>query len=305
MSVSRIICFANAKGGVGKTKACISLTDCLVGVHAKNVLVLDLDQQASASLFMLENEVAFLKQLEERHTTIDNYFQAAAFSEDDTSIAKYVVSRVRSFAGEMPIPTRYGSIVPCSVGIDAVEANIISFAQREGIVPPRNNLGWSEYSSIILEMSAKLKQDLLDVCLAESYDYVLIDTAAGMRLLAIVAMCVADTIIVPVIPDVPSLNATARFITQVRQYAIGSGQKLPPFYLLFTKVQTGYKSHMETIDKLSKQQSQILQIPFLQRDIISQLDTSRGPRCSFDEKYSIASGNIRAMSREILSLLDE
>ncbi len=54
--MGKIVCIANRKGGVGKTTLSIGLAEALVSQHKKNVLIVDLDPQASATEVLLSDE---------------------------------------------------------------------------------------------------------------------------------------------------------------------------------------------------------------------------------------------------------
>lgn len=307
MPSPKIICFANAKGGVGKTKASIALTDCLIGVHGQNVCLIDMDQQATASVSMLEGDVATLKRLDEQGRTIDCYFQGIALADSETSLEGFVLEKARVFAGPEPIPSKYGSLVPCSSRIDGIEQMIVRKSLRPDGVPANEH--WLiQHEETIAKISSKFKHDIVKTSSRRSYDFVVIDTAAGIRLLTVAAMLVADSIIVPMIPDRDTVNASMRFMSQIRDYEIGTGRKFASIHMAFSKVQPGYRSHGDMISRIAAatKEGVLLTTPFLQRDIISELDAARSPlRRSFEQKYDIAAGNIKALTREILGLLGE
>ena len=50
----QIICFANQKGGVGKTTTCVNIAGILVSIKKKNVLLVDADPQCSATSFFID-----------------------------------------------------------------------------------------------------------------------------------------------------------------------------------------------------------------------------------------------------------
>jgi cellulose biosynthesis protein BcsQ len=300
----KIICFANAKGGVGKTKASVALLDCLVGSHGRNALLIDTDQQASASLFMLEGDFAARKRLEDRRKTIDHYFEALMFGAT-IPFGHLISSKVRMFAGVPTSTPAFGSLVAASERIDFVEERIIS----TGHEPPLASGGWlTKYNTIFGKLCPVFKADIIDSCSKTAHEFIIIDTAAGIRLFSVAAMIIADLIIVPTVPDLASLNATARFIAQMHKYETVVGGYLPNMHLLFTKVQPGFRSHDDSISTLlsfgpSPRAHDILEAQFLQRDIIAQIDNSPMPLQTFEHKYDLATGNVKEITREILALL--
>src|SRR5262245_49429568 len=71
---ARIITVVNMKGGVGKTTTVIALSETLAANDNANVLVIDLDAQASASYSIAGDQI--LSELIQNDRTIDAYFEA-------------------------------------------------------------------------------------------------------------------------------------------------------------------------------------------------------------------------------------
>jgi chromosome partitioning protein len=305
VSSPKIICFANAKGGVGKTKASIAFADCLVGHFRQRALVIDTDQQASASLFMLEGDIAALRRLEAQQKTIDRYFEGVAGQTDQYPLSAFLLAKCRVFSGRDINQNTYGSLVACADRIDFVEERIVAAAAGIG---PQNIGGWLEqYTSIFELISPQFKKDIIDLCSDIPHEYVIIDTAAGFRLFAMISMMISDVIIVPTVPDFASLNATFRFISQVDKYAVVNKKAIPAMHLQYTRVQPAFNTHSDYMERLRSARrapkDDILKTPFLQRDIIAEIDSFPVRIRSFDEKYGAAAGNVKEMTREILSLL--
>lgn len=51
--MATVLAFLNFKGGVGKTANVVNIAGCLAATHDKRVLVVDLDAQCNASLWLL------------------------------------------------------------------------------------------------------------------------------------------------------------------------------------------------------------------------------------------------------------
>ncbi len=68
------VAFLNFKGGVGKTGNVVNLGACLAALHHKRVLVIDLDAQCNASLWLL-GKAALRRHTEERQRTVTQAFR--------------------------------------------------------------------------------------------------------------------------------------------------------------------------------------------------------------------------------------
>ena len=298
-SQKKIICFANAKGGVGKTKATIALADCLIGVHGRKVLLVDTDQQASASFFMLEGDFSARLRLENLRKTLDYYFEDIALNKNELSLEQILFPRMRTFSAQGAQAAGYGSLIASSDRIDFVEERIVAMAGAE-IEFNFTSAAWlAKYDGIFRHLCPRFKNDIIELCANVPHEYVIIDTAAGYRLISMIAMIIADIIIVPTIPDLVSLTSTQRFIAQIHKYETSSSIAIPPMRLLFTKVQPGYQSHSSYISTLTSGPSKgadIIATPFLQRDVISQIDNAPAQIKTFDQKYESSAGNVKAMT---------
>jgi cellulose biosynthesis protein BcsQ len=302
----KIICFANAKGGVGKTKTAVALSDCLIGHHGQRTLVIDTDQQASASLFMLECDLVAYRRITEQRKTIESYFESILGNSNEHSLASCVVPKCRVFRN-FNSPNAYGSLIGSSERVDFVEDRILTAATSSNEATSPTAAWLTKYDSLFKLICPKFKRDIIDVCNRVPHEYVVIDTAAGFHLFALICLMIADIIIVPTVPDIASLSATTRFIAQIHKYETSHTQKVPGMHLLYTKVQPGYQSHIENIERLaataSIRQKEILSTPFLQRDVIAQIDNAGGPAQTFDEKYGVSAANVKLFTSEILRLL--
>jgi cellulose biosynthesis protein BcsQ len=303
LAIPKIICFANAKGGVGKTKSCIALADAIIGVYARNVLVVDLDPLSSASLFMLQGNISKLNRAESQHITMDYYFESVALEDRKISLTQFMLPKIRLFAGSADIRLRYGSLLASSPRLGLLEERFLFNAKGANLGDfHQENL---PYQNFMLRLAHNVKQDIAEACEVTGHEFVVIDTAAGAGLFAFIAMLISDIIIVPTIPDNMSLIATGRFIGQIRQFELETKQFVPRSMLLFSKVQPGFSSHIHNMDRLSRyDSSDFLSIPFLQKDLISDLDTSQTPLLTFENKYGAAAGNVKAFAREILGALE-
>ena len=100
----KVIAVANMKGGVGKTATVVGLAETLAAATKKDVLVIDLDAQANASI--CQGGSARLAQLiDERRTIevfIENYFLGDKTVKFDDCIREHI-SNVTHLGDQLPI----------------------------------------------------------------------------------------------------------------------------------------------------------------------------------------------------------
>jgi chromosome partitioning protein len=100
-----------------------------------------------------------------------------------------------------------------------------------------------------------------------NYDYILIDTNPSLGVLTVNALCAAQSIIIPLIPEVLSVQGLGdllQVVQQARDDALNPSLKIAG--VVFTKVQR-YKGHQDIIDTLRGDLSQELNITCFQTEL--------------------------------------
>lgn len=176
-----IVAMINRKGGVGKTTLTIALADFLSTIHARNILVIDVDPQANASLALLGPD-HWEDADTQKHTVADIFERAmspkpARNSGDATPMIREV-RRSRGCLGRL-------SVIPSSPRLQTIEERTL-----EGDPAWRYAMG-SPY--------LVLHQALFG--LANDYDDVLIDCPPSVSIVTLNALTLAAGYLIPTTPD--------------------------------------------------------------------------------------------------------
>jgi chromosome partitioning protein len=86
------IAVMNTKGGVGKSTVVLALAETLSAFHAKNVLIIDSDSQASASAMLMTTSSLF--KLQQDGLTVVDYLVKTVLHDEDVDWPKFVVRDV-------------------------------------------------------------------------------------------------------------------------------------------------------------------------------------------------------------------
>lgn len=180
--MSTVVAFLNFKGGVGKTADVVNVGACLAATHQKRVLVVDLDPQCNASLWLLGKTV-FRQHTEQPGRGVAQAFRDALrgtklFRFDDAIVRGVPLSE----KGYKLIANL--DLLPASVDLLEVEEHMAHRPPAQG--PHR----------VLFE---RVKPRFKD------YDYVLLDCAPNFFSLTKNAIFAAQHLAIPYIPDFLSL----------------------------------------------------------------------------------------------------
>jgi len=195
---AKTISFINRKGGVGKTTICVNIAGFLADYHNQKVLVIDLDPQASASTWLM-NQDRYVKQIvnssdNPRNTSYqifrDAMFENENYFSDSISIQKQVV---RDKHGTPLISTL--DLIPSDAKLDYLENEIVNYSDVK--------------SSILYE---RLSEEILDF-----YDYILIDCPPNMGSATQNAVYMSDAFVIPIIADPLSARGFPELINSIQK----------------------------------------------------------------------------------------
>ncbi len=173
--MGKIVGVVNRKGGVGKTTLSVGLAEAFVSEYSKHTIVVDLDPQASASRFLLNEEGAFESAIKKERTltgllrSLDGDVDAAS----DPVIQK-MVHRIKERA-HIALALLANSDDYWDFEIGQIRAGL---------------------DSILTDNIKSLLQ-----LLAERYDLVIVDCPPGQSLAAEAAIQVSDLVLCPITPE--------------------------------------------------------------------------------------------------------
>ncbi len=230
--MGKLIAVMNRKGGVGKTTTTIALADTFVSEFKKNVLVVDLDPQASASIALLG--------------------EAELLARADAG---------RDLAGYLN-----DALATRTVDLDDLICTDVNIIKGRGNVSyhliPASELLWDVEHKAIADLHlGRLKDFVKDILqkVKEQYDFVLIDSPPGKAQSAEPAVQMADLILCPTVPDQVSvwgLNSFSRYVKTMT-----NGQDVNARFLV-TKYNENNKEHAQFYNQLSEKA--VHGIPLLQ-----------------------------------------
>lgn len=235
----KLIAVANMKGGVGKTTTVVMLAEALAADGA-NVLVVDLDPQASVSVCLAGEEI--LGEMIAKGRTLEAYLALKLIQGEKPVLTPRIRANV-SLTTHQNEPLCL-SLLPAGPYLRLVERELIY------------ELTGRKYSMHAIEGQLwKLFQEDF-VPLAETYDYILFDCAPGISPMTEIAVRGADLVLVTSIPDYLSTYGLDAFVQTIwgtgRKRQSRLAPKLLP-HVLVTRYQQQVRQHQQTMLRLEEE----------------------------------------------------
>jgi len=206
-----VICFANMKGGVGKTTLCVNLSFDLFR-RRKNVLVVDNDPQFNATSALLPPQMYIDEIIKNKdYLTIYDIYEKPP--------------RIRGTKVEKHNPQKF-FITVWHIGKGEFVLDLI--ASRIELYETLRNPSQKEY----------LLNNFLQEH-AKKYDYIFIDCPPTPSVLNLSAFAASDNVIIPVTPDYYSTMGLPQFLGTLKDFKtdLPDPHKITPLGVVFTNVQ--------------------------------------------------------------------
>jgi chromosome partitioning protein len=236
----KVVTFLSAKGGVGKTTLTVNTANELasrVGGEEK-VLVIDLDAQAGATVYVLGHEQQ--ENLEKGGSTVyellRSVLRAREEALDPERLKRFVVRAGGEWSSRL-------YLLPGDSRIMAIEREAIAEAAAGGF-------GW-----IVL-----LRQ-LLPKLSESGFSYVFVDPPAAFGALARMALAAADYFVVPIVPDDLGRVSFRMFVSDFFREAVlqikQSGRSEPPLCggVVFNKIKSTSKTQEVIANSIAEEVS--------------------------------------------------
>lgn len=184
----QIVSIINYKGGVGKTTVTSNLASELA-FRGKNVLVLDMDAQASLTFSFLSPDY-WDKNLKD-HRTIKNWFDCISQGEHTMPLSTL---RVRPESVNKNFASNGGCLDLISSHLGLINVDLELATLLGGASP-------SQTQKKYLKVHGKLREELQLLAKEMSYDIVLIDCPPNFNIVTKNALIASDKILIPAKPD--------------------------------------------------------------------------------------------------------
>ena len=180
----KTVAVINYKGGVGKTTIVANIAAEL-GYRGRNVLLIDLDPQASLTFSLLSVDVWGERYA--ANTTIRSWYDAYIDQDQNLEITSLIVTP--------PISNKVGGRVDliCShLSLINIDLELAARLSGGSMRQTRTNF---------LRLHSRLHDGLESSDIKEKYDYVIIDCPPNFNIVTKTAIVASDRILVPAIPD--------------------------------------------------------------------------------------------------------
>ncbi|HVS65202.1 MAG TPA: ParA family protein [Thermoanaerobaculia bacterium] len=201
-----IVAIVSKKGGVGKTTTAVSLGAALAS-QGRRVLLVDLDPQASTSLWM-----------------------GVRRADLAPSVADVMLNGTSLSEAIRPTATRGLELLTASADLAQCERELMARRDRDVVLRERLRAG-----------------------IQARYDYVFIDSPAGLSLLTMNALVASDAFLVPATPDFLALEGLDNLLQATERIAFRNRVHLPCLGIVLTKVDQRTRLSRETAAQIRTQ----------------------------------------------------
>jgi chromosome partitioning protein len=226
-----VVSMINRKGGVGKTTLMIALADFLSAIHGLNVLIIDMDPRASASIALLGEDD--WKILDAAESTVADLFEHAVRLPGPREIfaSKELVNpvaRVKGASGQV-------HIMASSPRLQNIEDGAMEIFAR-----------WSPYA---VSPYMLLQRPLLQRVLS-GHDCVLIDCPPSMGIITLNALTLSSGYLISTTPDYVSTAGLDQVTERVKQHATGMRRRIPLYGTVVSLFRQSSLRHAVILEEL-------------------------------------------------------
>jgi chromosome partitioning protein len=233
-----ILLFVNLKGGVAKTTNAVAVAECLADSGHRTLLI-DADHQCMSGELLL-GESRMLKCESKRMTLhdmlaemLDDEFRSEQFN-------YYAVKNVSDIGGGLPNL----SVIPCSIRMDDFSTNMAKAKKGH-----KSN---DEFLAMFRRRREKLRK-----WLQWNYDFTIVDCPPSIALQVRTFLAVADSFVVPAIPDRLSVRGSIHLLDRIRRM----GSKVRGLGILWSLYRDQIAMHRKVIEVVAKGAEPYSQLP--------------------------------------------
>lgn len=235
-----VILFINFKGGVAKTTNAVAVAECLASM-GKRTLLIDADHQCMAGELLLGEEGQMRS--EKRRTTLHDLL--AAMLDDEFSARQFnafLQPAVSAPMVEGEPPTLM--VLPCSSRIEDFSTNMAKAKK-----------GYHDTAAFHGQLAKR--KAYLRKWLDESFDYTLIDCPPSMALQVRTLMSVADSYVIPCVPDRLAVRGAFALMDRIRQ----ARHRIQPLGTLWSMYRVQVSLHKKIVIHAAQRQAPLDVLP--------------------------------------------
>lgn len=240
--MAKVIAAINLKGGVAKTTTTVGLAEFLSSEFNKKVLLIDLDPQTNATI-MLIGDVKW-KELNNNNQTIASLFKNELQSASTSILKRSSKVQINKISLEKCIQKNVSNVSSVK-NLDLIPSSLdLIDLQEEILTIPRGKF----HSNTPIDILKKQISDIVD-----DYDYVLIDCPPNLGTITLNGLNIADTYIIPTIPDILSTYGIPQVIRRIREFSKAINKPIKPLGIVATRYREQSATHRRILEDLKQE----------------------------------------------------
>ena len=255
--MGKVIATINLKGGVAKTTTTVGLAEFLASEFKKKVLVIDLDPQTNATIMLIGDEK--WKELNNNNKTIASIFKSSLQnintqlnskktskkSLNNISIQECIQKNVSNVSSVKTL-----DLIPSSLDLIDIQEDIITI--------PRGKF----HANTPIDI---LKKQVLPII--NDYDYILIDCPPNLGTITLNGLNIADTYIIPAIPDILSTYGIPQVISRIDEFSNVINRTIKPLGIVATRYREQSSTHRRILEDLKQEkEAHLFKTIFIEND---------------------------------------
>ena len=255
--MGKVIATINLKGGVAKTTTTVGLAECLASEFKKKVLVIDLDPQTNATIMLIGDEK--WKELNNKDKTIASIFKSSLQNINTQSTSKKTLRKPLNNISLQECIQKNVSNIPSIKTLDLIPSSLDLIDIQEDIITiPRGKF----HANTPIDI---LKKQVLPII--DDYDYILIDCPPNLGTITLNGLNIADTYIIPAIPDILSTYGIPQVISRIDEFSNVINRPIKPLGIVATRYREQSPTHRRILDDLKQEKdAPLFETIFIEND---------------------------------------
>ena len=255
--MGKVIATINLKGGVAKTTTTVGLAEFLASEFKKKVLVIDLDPQTNATIMLIGDEK--WKELNNKDKTIASIFKSSLQNINTQSTSKKTLRNPLNNISLQECIQKNVSNIPSIKTLDLIPSSLDLIDIQEDIITiPRGKF----HANTPIDI---LKKQVLPII--DDYDYILIDCPPNLGTITLNGLNIADTYIIPAIPDILSTYGIPQVIRRIDEFSNVINRPIKPLGIVATRYREQSPTHRRILDDLKQEKdAPLFETIFIEND---------------------------------------